>query len=63
MSGEIARMPAPGLAAYLTIPVGRWFANVSGADDARVRADIEALPALMERLGIDSLQEIIGIVE
>jgi glutathione S-transferase len=47
---ELSGLPAPNLAATLNAPVARRFARVSDASDERVRADLEALPAMLDRV-------------
>ena len=47
---ETGGIPLPGLAGALNVPVARRFARLSGADEARVRADIERLPAMLEEV-------------
>jgi glutathione S-transferase len=46
----IRRIPARGPLARSTIPVAFYFARVSGATDAAVRADLESLPALLREV-------------
>lgn len=43
-------MPAPALAAGAQKPLAVWFARMAGASDERVRADVAALPALLDRV-------------
>lgn len=48
-----ARMPAPGLLARVTVPAVRYYARTTEADGRRatkagVRADLEALPGLLD---------------
>ena len=50
MGAEVVGVPAPELAAALNAPVASAFARRSGADDARVRADLARLPGLLERV-------------
>jgi glutathione S-transferase len=45
-----ARMPVPDVMATLNIPVARYFAAKAGADDVHVKADLEALPRLLDRV-------------
>jgi glutathione S-transferase len=47
---ELSGMPAPGLAATVNAPVARRFARAVGASDDRVRADLAALPAMLDRV-------------
>jgi glutathione S-transferase len=47
---ELSGIPAPSLAATLNAPVARRFARVSNASDQRVRSDLEALPAMLDRV-------------
>lgn len=56
-SGELRRsmaksigMPAPNVAAAMNVPIARHFARKAGAGDERVRANIENLPALFDRV-------------
>ena len=46
----IPRIPARGLLARSTVPISIYFARVSGATDAAVRADLESLPALLREV-------------
>jgi glutathione S-transferase len=46
----IPRIPARGPLARTTAPVAIYFARVSGATDAAVRADLESLPALLRHV-------------
>ena len=50
MGAELVGVPAPGLLGRLNAPVARAFARASGADEARVRADLAALPSLLDRV-------------
>jgi glutathione S-transferase len=50
MAEEIVGMPAPKLVARTNAPVAAAFARKSGADDRRVRADLAALPAMLDRV-------------
>lgn len=43
-------MPLPGVASALAKPMVARYAKVSGATDAAVRADMEGLPALLDRV-------------
>jgi glutathione S-transferase len=45
-----ARMPAPGLVSRLNGPMTRAFARSAGADDQRVRQDLQELPGLLDRV-------------
>jgi glutathione S-transferase len=45
-----ARMPVPDVMAMLFIPVGRYMAAKVGADEASVKADLEAWPRLLDRV-------------
>ena len=47
-----ARMPLPDLMATLNVPVARYFAGKAGADDAAVKADLAALPRLLDRVEV-----------
>jgi glutathione S-transferase len=47
---ELSEIPAPGVAAFLNAPVARHFARLSEASDERVRADLAALPAILDRV-------------
>jgi len=47
---ELSGIPGPDLAATLNAPVARRFARLSEASDERVRADLEALPAMLDRV-------------
>jgi glutathione S-transferase len=47
---EISGIPAPGVAATLNVPIARRFARLSEASDERVRADLETLPAMLDRV-------------
>jgi glutathione S-transferase len=55
VAGEIANMPAPGFYAAINMPVARWFARGSGADDETVRDDLARLPQTLDR--VDELIE------
>jgi glutathione S-transferase len=50
MARDIVGMPAPGLMATLNAPIARLFRRKSRADDERVRADLAALPAMLDRV-------------
>lgn len=50
MAKEVLRMPAPELMAVANAPVARALARKSGAYADRVRADIAALPATLDRV-------------
>jgi glutathione S-transferase len=43
-------MPLPNLAAAMNLPIARHFARKAGANDERVRADVEQLPALFDHV-------------
>jgi len=45
-----AGLPLPGIAAKVMKPIVRRFARLSNADDATVRADMEGLSALLDRV-------------
>ena len=47
---DLSGIPAPDAAATLNAPVARRFALLSEASDERVRADLEALPAMLDRV-------------
>jgi glutathione S-transferase len=47
---ELSGIPAPGVAAALNAPIARRFARISGASDEGVRANLEALPAMLDRV-------------
>jgi glutathione S-transferase len=47
---ELSGIPAPGVAATLNAPVARRFARLSQASDEGVRANLEALPAMLDRV-------------
>jgi glutathione S-transferase len=49
MAAEVG-MPLPGLMATANAPVAAVFARKSNATDARVRADLAELPALLDRV-------------
>lgn len=53
-------MPMPGLFSHLLKPVARRFAGISGADDASVRRDLQALPSLLDHADDLIGQEVIG---
>ncbi|HTQ68680.1 MAG TPA: glutathione S-transferase N-terminal domain-containing protein [Solirubrobacteraceae bacterium] len=44
-----AGMPAPGLAAYTSVPVTRYYARAIGADEAAARGALRQLPAMLDR--------------
>ena len=50
MGTEVMRVPAPRIGAVLFMPVIRKLAEISGADEARVRDDIERLPELLDHV-------------
>jgi glutathione S-transferase len=50
VAGEIVGMPAPGLMATLNAPVSRLMARQVSADDATVRAEVDRLPELLDRI-------------
>jgi glutathione S-transferase len=50
LASEILQLPAPGLGALLGKPIATRMAAVSVADEARVRADVAQLPALLDRV-------------
>jgi glutathione S-transferase len=50
MAKELLRMPAPRLMAAANAPVARALARKSGAYADRVRADVAALPAKLDRV-------------
>ncbi len=47
---ERAGLPVPGIASRIMKPIARRFARVSRADDATVRADVEGLDDLLDRI-------------
>jgi glutathione S-transferase len=46
----LRRIPASGVMARASLPLAAFFARVSGASDAAVRADLERLPALLKQV-------------
>ncbi len=46
---EQSKLPAPAFAARISGPAARYYAHVAGADEAAVRRDLAALPALLDR--------------
>jgi glutathione S-transferase len=48
MGAEVIRMPAAALIAHTSVPQAAYFARLSGATDAAVRADLERLPQLLD---------------
>jgi glutathione S-transferase len=50
MGGDVMHVPGARVMAPLFLPVIRHLANVSHADDARVREDIARLPALLNHV-------------
>jgi glutathione S-transferase len=52
----LRRLPAAGPLSRTTLPIASYFARVSGATDEAVRANLEALPGLLDRVArlIDS---------
>ena len=50
LATDVLRLPAPGLMAAGYGPLARVFARMAGATDARVRSDIAALPANLDRV-------------
>lgn len=53
MGAEVMRLPAPRVMAVLFLPVIRQMAEISRADEAQVREDLERLPELLD--GVDAL--------
>lgn len=49
-AGEVMRMPAPAVSATLALPIMKAHARSAGADRAAARADVEGLPALLDRV-------------
>jgi glutathione S-transferase len=47
---ELSGIPGPGVAATLNVPLARYFARLSEASDEAVRADLSALPAMLDRV-------------
>jgi glutathione S-transferase len=47
---ELSGIPAPGLSATVNVPIARRFARLSEASDDAVRADLSALPAMLDRV-------------
>jgi glutathione S-transferase len=47
---QLSGIPAPGVAATLNAPVAHRFARLSGASDEAVRANLEALPGMLDRV-------------
>jgi len=47
---ELSGMPLPGVAATVNAPVAKRFARAVDASDDRVRADLAALPAMLDRV-------------
>jgi glutathione S-transferase len=47
---ELSGIPAAGIASALNAPVARGFARASKATDDAVRADLSALPAMLDRV-------------
>lgn len=45
-----AHLPAPDLMATLNVPVARYFAGKVDANEASVKADLESLPRLLDRV-------------
>jgi glutathione S-transferase len=43
-------LPAPAMSAFLSGPIAVYYARAVGADEAGVRADLAALPALLDRV-------------
>jgi glutathione S-transferase len=50
MARDVVGMPAPNVMAVLNAPIARSFASKVGATDARIRSDLEQLPALLDRV-------------
>jgi glutathione S-transferase len=63
MGTEVMHMPAPRVMAVLFMPVIRQLAEVSRADEARVREDISELPRLLDRVDQLISEETIGSAE
>ncbi len=58
-----AGLPAPGLVAVANGPVARLFRHKSDATDERVRADLAALPRMLDRVDELIAQDTIGASE
>jgi len=56
MGVEVVGMPAAGVLARVGAPQAAYFARLSGATDAAVRADLEQLPSLLDH--VDRLIEL-----
>jgi len=50
MASEVMRMPAPHLIATINAPIVRVLARKSHADEQHVRADVEALPSMLDHV-------------
>ena len=50
MAADVVGMPVPGLMATVNAPVAATFARKSRATDAHVRADLDALPSLLDHV-------------
>lgn len=48
MADEVVGLPAPGVAGAAFWPIGALFARISAADEATVRADLSALPHVLD---------------
>jgi glutathione S-transferase len=57
---ELTGLPFPRLAATLNAPVARRFARVVDADDERVRADLLALPRMLDRVDREIAAGVLG---
>jgi glutathione S-transferase len=57
---ETTGMPLPALSAHITQPVAWYFTRVSGATEETMRADLERLPAQLDR--VDELIEA-GVID
>ena len=53
-------MPAPRVAAAAQKPLAAWFAHMAGVSDERVRADLAALPAQLDRVDALIAEGVIG---
>jgi len=60
---EVSGMPAPGLVAATNGPLAASFAAAIGADDERIRRDLQELPGKLDRVDALTAEGVIGTDE
>jgi glutathione S-transferase len=53
-------LPLPGLAGSLSLPTAIYFARIVGADDARIRADLNGLPGTLDHVDALIAEGVLG---